>query len=541
MNCKNRLLVLVMLLFSAPLHAADPARISSAPFSALNHTSVLIGLGDSLTQGTMDAADNSRNTQNAYLQKIYESVSQVQDTGFMQPLLNLNEKRIAPFTLPTNLGVDGADVFTIEGLDYYKRRGAAQTTSSSAYLCNGLLPWNLQDIYDNTLYPYNLLSGRPASQIDSAIWLLNFLQRREHARAIFILWIGNNDSSNAALGYGASNPVFAPLPFALIENLLKPGIAALLRWAQESGKVSFEPYTQASIERNLTDLADFAAQYEHALTRLETGVDGLYETTDLFLCTLPYYSSVGFLLDSDDLEFYLRKLDQQYSVPSSFARAAEPGEPVADFTRGDRINLITFMCMYGLLSTGADVQTVNRVLETDGVQNDGLVLSEYEQGLIRTRIDGFNTAIRQAAQKRTDNVHLIDIGPWLNEILTGSTPFEIEGRRITRKWIRGGCFTFDGVHPGYTGQAVIANRVIENINTVLGLQAPLHDLGSIMAGDPYIDNDGDGWAPGPDYDTSGVTGMLFLFKDPDDADPAVQPVLPPDIWQLLSGAILKLL
>lgn len=541
MNRKPRLIMLLILLFSAPLHAAATERSTSAPFSALNHSSVLIGLGDSLTQGTMDAADNSLNTHNAYLQKIYESLSQVQDTGFIQPLLNVHEKRIAPFTLPTNLGIDGSDIFHIEGLTYYKREGAAQTTSSREYLCNGMLPWALQDIYDNSLYPYNLLTGKPASQIDSAIWLLNFLHRRETARAIFILWIGNNDSSSAALGYGTNNPVFAPLPFQLIENELKPGVAALLRWAQENGIVSFEPYTEASIKRNLTELADFAAQYEHALARLETGVAGLYETTDMFLCTLPYYSSVGFLFDSDDLEFYLRKLAPQYTVPASFARAAEPEGPVIDFTRGDRINLITFMCMYALLSTGADGQTVNRVLETDGVQNDGLVLSEYEQGLIRSRIDSFNAAIRQAAQKRAENVHLIDIGPWLNDILTGVTPFEIGGRRLTRKWIRGGCFTFDGVHPGYTGQAVIANRMIENINTALGLQAPLHDPGPIMESDPYIDNDGDGWAPGPDYKSSGVPGMLFLFKDPDDKNPAVEPELPHDIWMRLSEALLKMI
>jgi hypothetical protein len=541
MNYKNLLIVPLILLCSAPLHAADTARSTSAPFSALNHKYVLIGLGDSLTQGTMDGADNSLNTQNAYLQKIYESLSQVQDTGFMQPLLNLHEKRLFPFTLPTNLGIDGSDVFHIEGRTYYKREGAMQTTRSRDYLCNGLLPWNLQDIYDNSLYPYNVLTGKPASQIDSAIWLLNCLHRRETAHAIFILWIGNNDSSSAALGYGTNNPVFVPLPFALIENLLKPGIAALLGWAQENGKVSFEPYTQASIERNLTELADFATQYEHTLMRLETGVEGLYETTDVFLCTLPYYSSVGYLFDSDDLEFYLRKIAPQYSVPFSFVRVAEPGEPVTDFTRGDRINLITFMCMYAMLSTGADMQTVNRVLETDGVQNDGLVLSQYEQGLIRTRIDGFNDAIRRAAQKRAGNVHLIDLGPWLNDILTGSTPFEVQGRRITRKWIRGGCFSIDGVHPGYTGQAIMANRIIENINTALGLQAPLVDTGSIMASDPYIDNDGDGWAPGPDYERSGLTGMLFLFKDPDDTDPAAQPALPADIWIKLSEAILKLM
>ena len=541
MKYKSLIITSVILLTALPLHAADLSRSSSSPFTALDHKYVLIGLGDSLTQGTMDAADNSINTPNAYLQKVYESLAQVEDTGFVQPLLNLNEKRILPLTLPTNLGIDGSDVFKIDGLAYYKRAGANQNMRVRQYLCNGLLPWMLQDNYDNALYPYNILTGKPASQIDSAICLLNILQRRQSSRAIVLLWIGNNDSSSAALGYGTKSPVFVPLPFPLIENKIKPGLAALLAWAQEKNIVSFEPYTEASIERNLTELADFATQYEHVVTRLENGVDGLYATADVFLCTLPYYSSVGFLFDSDDLEFYLRKLNPEYSVPASFARPAEPGEPITDFTRGDRVNLITFMSMYALLSTGADVQTVNRVLETDGVQIDGLVLSEYEQGLIRTRIDGFNDAIRQTAQKRAGTVHLIETGPWLNDVLTGAQPFEVDGRRFTRKWVRGNCFTLDGVHPGYTGQAIIANRIIESINTALSLQAPPSDLAAIMANDPYIDNDGDGWAPGPEYESSGITSMLFFFRDPDDTDPAAKPVLPADIWHRISEAILKLL
>ena len=112
---------------------------------------------------------------------------------------------------------------------------------------------------------------------------------------------------------------------------------------------------------------------------------------------------------------------------------------------------------------------------------------------------------------------------------------------MTRKWVRGGCFTLDGVHPGYTGKAVIANRIIENINTALGMQAPVHDPASIMESDPYIDNDGDGWAAGPEDEASGVSGMLFLFRDTDDTNPAVQPVLPPDIWMRLSDALLNLI
>ncbi|MBN2108743.1 MAG: hypothetical protein JW832_15060 [Deltaproteobacteria bacterium] len=541
MNGKNLIIAALYLYAAMPLTAAAAPQCRPDPFAALDHDYVLIGLGDSLTQGTMDAADNSLNTPHAYLQRVHDSLAAVLDIALSQPLLDLEEKRIAPFDLPTNLGIDGSDVFTMDGLSYYKRTGSLSNRRSRRYLCNGLLPWRLRDRYDNTLYPYNLLCGGPASQLDSAAWLLHFLQRRKAGRGIFIVWIGNNDSSSAALGYGTHNPVFAPLPYSIIESRLRPGIAAVLGWAQKGGLISFEPYTPASIERNLTDASDFAAQFEHVLSRLETDVPGLYDRNDVFICTLPYYSSVGYLFDSDDLEFYLGQLDPSYRVPPSFARAALPGEPVTDFTRGDRVNLITFMCMYGLLATGADAATVNRVLETDGGQNDGLVLSENEQAVIRSRIDEFNSAIRQAVQKRSGSIRLIETGPWLNDILTGAEPFQIDEKRLTRKWVRGSSFTLDGVHPGYTGQAVIANKITESINAALGLAPPPADLSAIMAADPYIDHDGDGWAPGPTYAASGMTGILFLFRDPDDADPEAMPALPADIWWLISDAILKLL
>ena len=47
--------------------------------------------------------------------------------------------------------------------------------------------------------------------------------------------------------------------------------------------------------------------------------------------------------------------------------------------------------------------------------------------------------------------------------------------------------------------------------------------------DPYVDNDGDGWVSGPQYEAKGLTELLFLFKDPDDSASTVQPELPVDV------------
>jgi hypothetical protein len=168
-----------------------------------------------------------------------------------------------------------------------------------------------------------------------------------------------------------------------------------------------------------------------------------------------------------------------------------------------------------------------------------MVLSEMEQGLIRARIDGFNATITATAKAYGPHVHLVDIGRYLNDALTGVTPVTVDGRTFSRKWIRGGSFTFDGVHPGYTGQAFVANFVLGRMNEALGLNAPLHDLSAVLATDPYVDRDGDGWAPGPGDQGVGLTELLLLFKDPDDADPAAQVRLPADVWEQISRILLR--
>ncbi|MCB2181614.1 MAG: hypothetical protein KQH63_06295 [Desulfobulbaceae bacterium] len=501
---------------------------------------ILIGLGDSLSHGTLDATNNWINTSNAYLQKVADPLSEVMDLYFSQPFFSVEEERLEPFEIPTNLAVDGAEVFTLEGLHYYKRVGAEESYLGSDLLADRLLPAGLKDKYDKVLYPLNLYAKQSLSQLDGAIWLLNEgAPRARIENALMLLWIGNNDSSLAALGGGGSNPQFQPLPFDLLKNELKPALRLLLAFGEQQGAVSFEPYTQSAIERNLTEAADFAAQYERLVSRLLTETENSPVAKDLVLITLPYYSAVGYLIDSDDLEFYLRKIDPGYTVPPTFKRVAEPGQPITDYLAGDRVSLLTFGMMYSMLATGFSTDEVNKVLETDGQQRDGLVLSEAEQQFIMARIDTFNAAINQVAAAYGPRVHLIDVGAYLNAAFTGGISIELNGKTFNRKWVRGSGFCLDGVHPGYTGHALIANVILEKLNEMFNLQAAPHDLSSLMLQDPYIDWDNDGWSKGPDYAANGMTKLLFLFKDPDDTDPTVQVEIPDGVWDLISDELLS--
>ena len=527
------LILSVALIVAAPAaFAADRVVRSLAATPNL----LLIGFGDSLTHGTMDATNNSTNTLNAYMQKIAESLATVSTLTFSQPLFDVDENRIDPFTIPTNLGVDGADSFSVEGIEYYQRAGTGTSYVTESYLADALLPLGFEDKYDKVFYPINLKVRKKASMVDSTVWLLN--QYAGQGQPVVVFWIGNNDSSTAALGEGGINPTFLPIPLEQVSPEITPLLRNLLVNGQASGDLSFEPYTMASIERNLTVLGDFVTQYDHLLTRLKTEVNPA-AGAKLFLLTLPYYSSVGYLFDSEDLEFYFRKLNPAYSVPPTFARVTPEGEPITDPTKGDRISLLTFGFMYALLDSGYSVDYVNEVLELDGQQRDGLVLSDAEQASIRSRIDGFNATIREAATAYGTGATVVEIGDYLNDGLTGKTTIVVGDKVLGRKWVRGSSFSLDGVHPNYTAQALVANFVLDKLNATLGLGAPLHDLEAILGTDPYIDWDGDGFAPGPTYAATGIPELLFLFKDPDDGSADVQPVLPRNVWRLISNAIVK--
>src|SRR5262249_12974541 len=157
---------------------------------------------------------------------------------------------------------------------------------------------------------------------------------------------------------------------------------------------------------------------------------------------------------------------------------------------------LTFGFMVSLMATGHSVAEVNAVVDDHGVQRDGMVLSEAEAQFIRGRIDAFNAAIQTVSASYGPKVHVIDVGGFLNSGLSGQTPVIIGGRQLTRKWGRGAAFSLDGVHPGYTGQSLIANFVLQHANTIFGFSAPAYDLSTVLATDPYVDHDGDGWVAG---------------------------------------------
>ncbi len=485
-----------------------------------NSRTLLIGVGDSLTQGTRDATNNKINTENAYLQLVYNKLKKVKPLKFSQPFLNEDGNRLKPFTIPTNLGVDGEDIFSVEGIEYAPRDGDAdENYVTDEYLCNRLQPYFFADMHDKVLYPINLWAGQPVSQFDALIWRLNNRWRKP---AWVIFWIGNNDAALASLGLGGKNPEYLPIPFRKIEHKLKPGVRWLLNFGEYHGVLSFAPYTSSIIQNSLTTPDDFQAQFNHLQNRLKDEAN--LNDVEFFLLTFPHYPEVGYLMDAGDLVTYLNKANPAY--PDSLSLDG-------------RVSLLTFMCMYALLKSESTVEEVNEILD-DG----SLVLSDTERTSIEGRIDEFNDIVTAAG---SDHVHIIDIGAELNGVFSGTNPLLVgyKGKtfNFTRNWGWGHAFSFDGVHAGYTAHAFIANKILIDM---LGLEndprVGPYDLSKFLVDDPYVDWDGDGWVEGPDYKASGRTKILFLFKDYQEGvpgDAVIDTMSATALWELISDALLE--
>jgi hypothetical protein len=307
-----------------------------------------------------------------------------------------------------------------------------------------------------------------------------------------------------------------PIPYEQIKDKLKPGVRYLLWYGMISGELSFTPYLTHIIGNNLTDVGDFEDQFNHLKDRL--GAEANLNNVEFFLLNFPYYPEVGYLFDKEDLNFYLGK--HSYTINNSKEFGAE-----------DRVSLLTFICMYALLLEN-EIHGFDDILV-----NDGLVLSEVEREGIKLRIDEFNRVISGAT---SGHVHLIDIGSELNELFT--TGLGVGDKTLSRHWGRGNAFSLDGVHANYTVHAHMANIILSRMNAELGLSAQTYDLPTVLANDPYVDGDGDGWVSGPTYKASGRTRILFLFKDINEGvsgDAVIDSMTPSEVWELISDALLE--
>ncbi|RNI23636.1 SGNH/GDSL hydrolase family protein [Rufibacter latericius] len=104
------------------------------------------------------------------------------------------------------------------------------------------------------------------------------------------------------------------------------------------------------------------------------------------------------------------------------------------------------------------------------------VLDEEEQNEINTATTAYNSAI--IAQANAKGLAIFDAYAFFNSIQNG---FMLNGVGYSPAFITGNLFSLDGVHPTQRGYAIIANRMIEAINSKYGATIPTIDVTQFRA------------------------------------------------------------
>ncbi|SKB46454.1 GDSL-like Lipase/Acylhydrolase [Salegentibacter holothuriorum] len=127
----------------------------------------------------------------------------------------------------------------------------------------------------------------------------------------------------------------------------------------------------------------------------------------------------------------------------------------------------------GFLGTtvGDNPNMVNGVSVPLGDQH---VLTNAEQALVRNATQKYNQVISGLAQ--ANGLALVDANAMLKQLAEGGISFD--GGTITSTFATGGAFSLDGIHLTPRGNAVMANEIIDAINSTYSASVPKVNVGT---------------------------------------------------------------
>ena len=102
---------------------------------------------------------------------------------------------------------------------------------------------------------------------------------------------------------------------------------------------------------------------------------------------------------------------------------------------------------------------------------DEVILDPTEQQTIKDLVQDFNAVIDSVCMFR--QIPVVDMYGFFKEINDG---YSVAGFTVNAKFITGGFYSLDGVHPSDLGHALIANQWLETINTNFRVSIPLVNI-----------------------------------------------------------------
>ncbi|MCB9360906.1 MAG: hypothetical protein H6587_05780 [Flavobacteriales bacterium] len=193
----------------------------------------------------------------------------------------------------------------------------------------------------------------------------------------------------------------------------------------------------------LTDPTEFRNKYDSVLTAFKAmGAKGICATIPN-VTTIPYFNTIT--LESVGADVWIT--EGPYANNPGLVRKATDED-------------LLLLTAQDSLKVGIGLTEANPLSHTN-------VLDKDEKILAQNRSTVYNEHIRALAAKY--GFAYVDMYSYLDELKSGLT---FDGVDFSTKYIEGGAFSLDGVHPNTRGYAIIANKFIKTINEYYGAKIP---------------------------------------------------------------------
>jgi lysophospholipase L1-like esterase len=269
----------------------------------------------------------------------------------------------------------------------------------------------------------------------------------------FTYWLGANDVLGWATQGGVGNVITTP--FALTLANYAQTLGALTHPAMVGGSIAaqIDSLTKNGAKGAIANIPDVSSTpyfttvpYNAAVLTRQGQVDTLNAAYAAFnsIPGLPTTSKIVWVLGANGLVI-------EDSAAIGFRRRA---------TAEDFICLTALGQIQG--PTAAGIATPLK---------DGFVLDKGEAATARTYTDQYNATIKTIADAK--GLALVDANTFLKTVKSGILYNNVA---VNAKFVEGGGFSLDGVHPTPRGYALLANEFIKAINAKYGSTIPNVDI-----------------------------------------------------------------
>ena len=475
-----------------------------------------VALGNSLTAGFADNALYIQGQENSYPNILAQQFSHVGGGEFTQPLMNdnlggllLGGNQIQGTRLILDVGASGEPAPTnIPGTP------TTEITNTLSGLFNNMGVPGAKSFH-LIAGGYGNAAGVPLGQANP--YFVRF-RSSENATVLedavaqnptfFSLWIGNNDvlsfATSGGVGvdqagnfdpstYGSSDitdpnvfgQVFSNQVNALMQSA-SAGVVLNIPSVTDTPfftTVPFNPLSPALLGDQLATLNATYAQLNQAFAFLGVPERSIQFSTD---------GASGVVVRDESLTDISAQLTQVligagfdaqtatiYGMQYGQARQANESDLLL-LTSSSVIGTVNTDRVQQLVGAGVPPEAAGQ-LAINGItfpMEDQYVLTPSEQQMISTATTAFNATIENVAQ--VNGLAYVDANALLNQVADGGIVFD--GGMVTSEFATGGAFSLDGIHLTPRGYAIVANRIIEAVNSTYNSTVPMVNVGDYNGG-----------------------------------------------------------